>query len=226
MSRPNLGLEFLVVNKASDTSQTLSRGLDVLELLAGSVTAMTPTQISATLGISRTIVYRLVGTLMDHGLVRRNEEGALTVGVAAFRLTENLYPSLREVTRPILERLSNDLQATAHFSVSDAGESMALSVVEPSTTIFHLAYRSGSRHPPGRGALGKALAAAAAGKRGVFVSHGELIAGATGVAAAVPGLPGLPGAVGIVTLGALSEGESGPRVDAAAEELLAAFHIG
>jgi DNA-binding IclR family transcriptional regulator len=195
----------------------------VLELLAASKDGMTSSQLSSSLGLSRTIVYRLVGTLIDHGLVRRYDNGMLGIGLAALRLTENLFPMLREVARPVLERLSEDLSSTAHFSVADGNDSLAIQVVEPRNTTFHLAYRNGSRHPLGLGALGKALVAAKAGQHGVFESHGELIAGATGVAAAVPGLPGLSGAVGIVTLTPLTTRVIGPRVQAAADELVAAI---
>jgi DNA-binding IclR family transcriptional regulator len=207
------------VDRPADTAQTLSRGLDVLELLAAAKEGLTPTQISAELGLSRTIVYRLVSTLMDHGLARRAGDGTVTVGLAVLRLTENLLPSMREIARPVLERLAEDVGATAHFSVSDGGESLALSVVEPSTTTMHLAYRQGSRLPLGQGAVGRALLAAQEGQQGVFETHSEVIEGASGIAAAVPGLPGLAGAVGVVTFTVLRRDEIGPRVQLAADEL-------
>jgi DNA-binding IclR family transcriptional regulator len=126
---------------------------------------------------------------------------------------------MRESARPVLERLAEDVGATAHFSVSDGGESLALSVVEPSSTTMHLAYRQGSRLPLGQGAVGRALLAAQEGQQGVFETHSEVIEGASGIAAAVPGLPGLAGAVGVVTFTVLRRDEIGPRVQLAADEL-------
>lgn len=208
---------------SAESSQTLSRGLDVLTYLARSSVPRTPTQVATDLGLNRTVVYRLVGTLVEHGMVRRTTDGALSVGLGVLSLTENFYPSLREASQPVLERLAEDLRATAHLAVSDGADSVAVCVVEPRSTDFHLAYRPGTRHPLRRGALGEALQAAAAGERGVFVSHGQLTAGATGVVAAVPGLPGLPAAIGVVTLSDHDWEAFPDRVATAVDDLVAAL---
>lgn len=208
---------------STESSQTLSRGLDVLTYLAGSPVPRTPTQVATDLGLNRTVIYRLVGTLVEHGMVRRTPDGALSVGLGVLSLTENFYPSLREASQPVLERLAEDLRATAHLAVSDGSDSVAVCVMEPRSTDFHLAYRPGTRHPLGRGALGEALQAAAAGERDVFVSHGQLTAGATGVVAAVPGLPGLPSAIGVVTLSDHDWSTFPGRVAAAVDDLVAAL---
>lgn len=211
------------MSRPADTAQTLSRGLDVLELLASTNGGLSPTQISNQLGLSRPIVYRLVTTLVQHGLARRTEDGTISIGLGVLRFTGNLLPMLRHRVRPVLERLAEDVAATAHFSVRDGGDSLALSVVEPSRTTLHLAYREGSRVPLTQGALGRALVAAERGETGTFETHGEVIEGATGVAAAVPGLPGIVGAVGIVTLPPLRREAIGSRVEQAARELRELF---
>jgi DNA-binding IclR family transcriptional regulator len=205
----------------ADTAQTLSRGLDVLELLAGARLGLTPARIAEELGLSRTIVYRLVGTLAEHGLVRRDGAGVFRVSLGVLRLTRNLLPATSELVRPVLERLAEDIGAAAHFSVSDGGDSLALAVAEPSSTTVHLAYREGTRLPLAQGAVGHALLAAQRGERGLFETQGEVIDGATGIAAAVPGLPGLAGAVGVVTLTTLRRAETSVRVQAAADEIAA-----
>lgn len=204
---------------AADSSQTLSRGLDVLKYVAAAGVPPTQTQVAADLGLNRTVVYRLVGTLVDHGLVRRTEDGRLSIGIGALSLTENFYPALRDAAHPVLERLAEDLGATAHLVVADGEESVAVCVVEPRSTDFHIAYRPGSRHPLSRGALGEALHAAIAGEEGLFISHGQLTPGATGVVASVPGLPGLPAAIGVVTLSDLGWEAFPGRVQAAVAEI-------
>lgn len=209
--------------KAADSAQTLSRGLDVLKYLAGSAQPRTSTEIAAALGLNRTVVYRLTGTLVEHGLVQRTEDGALAVGVGVLSLTENFYPSLREASRPILERLAEDLGATAHLVLAEGTESVAVCVVEPSTTDFHLAYRAGARHPLDRGALGEALRAAMGGQSGVFVSHGQLTPGATGVVAAVPDFLRLPIAIGVVGLSDHEWSHYPDRVLQAVDELVEAL---
>ncbi len=185
---------------APDTSQTLSRGLDVLKVLASSPHPRTPAQLATELGLSRTIIYRLVGTLVEHGLVRRGADGAVGISVGALILTRNVLGSVREATRDILEDLAREAEATAHFCVADGDDVLAVAVVEPPFTTFHVAYRVGARTARGQGALGEAIEAAARGQGGLFESEGKLVAGAHGVVAALPGLPGPPAAVGVVTL--------------------------
>lgn len=205
---------------STETSQTLSRGLDVLLLVASSRSGLTPTQIASTLGLSRTIVYRLVGTLVDHRLVCRDAEGALSIGLGAYRLIENLHPALRRTTEGVLQALADDVAATAYLAVADGPDSVAVAVVEPRDTTFHLSYREGTRHPLARGAIGRALQAATHGDRGIFETEDELIAGASGIAAAVPDLQGLPCSVGIVTLTEMMAPGHPKRVARAVDELL------
>ena len=147
-----------------DTSQTLGRGLDVLELVAGSPDGLTPAQVAAELELSRTIVYRLIGTLVDHRLLRRGPDGVLTAGLGTLRLTQNIAPTLRDGARDVLEKLAEDLGATAHLVIAEGEEALAVSVVEPRHTTFHVAYRTGSRTPLGTGALGEALLASRRGE--------------------------------------------------------------
>ncbi len=56
---------------ATETSQTLDRGLRVLEVVAESADGLTVTELAAALGIGRTVVYRLVVTLEQHAFIRR-----------------------------------------------------------------------------------------------------------------------------------------------------------
>lgn len=206
---------------SGDTSQTLGRGLDVLDLVAASPSGLTPAQIASELGLSRTIVYRLVGTLVDRHLVRRNRDGLLTAGLGTLRLSVNVAATLREGTREILENLSEELGATSHLSVADGDEALAVSVVEPRHTTFHVTYRRGSRTPLDLGALGEAILAAQRGEHGVFESEGQLVAGAKGVVAAIPDLAGFSACVGVVTLAPTDTSGWGARVQQAADQLAA-----
>ncbi|MGH3370492.1 MAG: IclR family transcriptional regulator [Nocardioidaceae bacterium] len=207
---------------AAETSQTLDRGLRVLEVLAGSDTGMSVTELAATVGVNRTVVYRLVTTLEQHGLVRRDAAGRLHVGLGVLALARGLQPVLRETANPVLRALAEELGATAHLTVADGAEALAIAVVEPSWTDFHVAYRVGARHPLELGAAGRAilLGREVAAGRGADVSYvqtvGELQAGARGVAAPVLGVDGLEASVGIVTLGDLDLDVAGPRVAEAA----------
>ena len=205
----------------SETSQTFSRGLDVLTLLASSPQGRTPSQIAAELDLSRTIVYRLVSTLVAHRLVRRTAAGSIVMAPGSLALTEHVLGAIRHTTRTVLADLARDTAATAHFSVADGDDILAVAVEEPPLTTFHLAYRVGARTPRDRGALGDAIAASARGEAGVFESHGQLIPGAHGIVASLPGIDGPPAAIGLVTLSGQETPQMRDALTAAATRLSA-----
>jgi DNA-binding IclR family transcriptional regulator len=208
---------------AAETSQTLDRGLRVLEVLAGTPNGLTITALAARVGVNRTVVYRLVATLEAHGLARRDAAGLVHVGLGVLSLARGLQPVLRELAAPVLRGLAEDLGMTAHLTVADGGEALAIAVVEPTWTDFHVGYRVGARHPLGQGAAGRAILLGRGQEQpgsGRYVeTAGELQAGARGVAAPVLGVDGLEASVGIVTLGDLDATAVGPVVIAAAERV-------
>ena len=142
---------------AAETSQTLDRGLRVLRTLAATPGGMSITALAAEIGVNRTVVYRLVATLEQHGLARRDSGGRLHVGLGVLSLARGLQPVLRELAGPVLRALAEELGSTAHLTVADGGEALAIAVVEPSWTDYHVAYRVGARHPLEQGAAGKAI---------------------------------------------------------------------
>ena len=209
----------------AETSQTLDRGLRVLAVLASHPNGLTVTELAGAVGVNRTVVYRLVTTLEQHGLARRDAAGRLHVGLGVLALARGLQPVLREMANPVLRRLAEDLGATAHLTLADGGEALAIAVVEPSWTDFHVAYRVGARHPLNQGAAGRAILlgreiGAGSDTSDRFVqTAGELQPGARGLASPVLGVEGLEASVGIVTLGDLDTDAVGPKVVAAAREL-------
>lgn len=203
---------------ATETSQTLDRGLHVLRVLSGTPGGLTVTELSAALGVNRTVVYRLVSTLEQHALVRRDSAGRLHVGLGVLHLASAVQPVLRDLAMPLLRALAESVGCTAHLTVADGDEALALAVVEPSWTDFHVAYRVGARHPLNQGAAGKAILLGRERSATPYViTVGELQTGARGLAAPVRGVDGLEASVGIVTLGDLDEGTVGPQVAAAAK---------
>lgn len=208
----------------SETAQTLDRGLRLLTLVADNPAGLTVTEAATALGVGRAVVYRLVATLAGHGLVRRDTEGRVRLGLAVIQLARRAQPLLAEAAIPALRRLAEDLGATAHLTVADAGEALALAVVEPTWTAFHVAYRTGTRHPLDRGAAGQAILTARTDDAPPYVvSSGELQQGAHGVAAPLPPGAGVEGSVGVVALTELDAAEVGPRVIAAAAQIAAAL---
>jgi DNA-binding IclR family transcriptional regulator len=206
----------------AETSQTLDRGLRVLDALASAPGGLTVTELAGQLGVNRTVVYRLVSTLELHALVRRDGRGRLHVGLRVLHLASAVQPVLRDLAVPVLRALAERVGCTAHLTVADGEEALALAVVEPSWTDFHVAYRVGARHPLSKGAAGKAiLAGRQPGGESFVTTVGELQAGATGLAAPVRGVDGLEASVGIVTLDDIDVQAIGPQVAEAAEEVAA-----
>jgi DNA-binding IclR family transcriptional regulator len=202
----------------TETSQTLDRGLRVLRVLAESPEGLTVTEVSHRLEVNRTVVYRLISTLEQHGLVRRDSRSRLFVGLGVLSLASGVQPLLRDLALPVLRGLAESLGSTAHLTVADGEEALALAVVEPSWTDFHVSYRVGARHPLTQGAAGKAIGLVDDDVEASYaVTSGELQTGARGLAAPVRGVEGLRASVGIVTLdGAIDEDVVAPQVIAAA----------
>ncbi|MFG1916438.1 IclR family transcriptional regulator [Micromonospora sp. NPDC048898] len=209
--------------RAGETSQTLDRGLRLLHLVADAPGGLTVTEAANRLGIGRAAVYRLVGPLTGHGMLRRDSDGRLRLGAGLLHLARRAQPLLAEGALPALRRLAEKAGATAHLTVVEGGEGVALAVVEPSWTSFHVAYRTGARHPLDRGAAGRAILAGRAGMTDPISSSGELQAGAYGVAAPVLGVPGLEASVGVVALAPLDVDTIGPQVLAAATAITTAL---
>ncbi len=205
---------------ATETSQTLDRGLRVLGVLASTPGGLTITELAARLEVNRTVVYRLVSTLEQHRFVRRDARGRLHVGLGLLHVASSVHPLVRDVAVPVLRELAEGVGCTAHLTVSEGEEALALAVVEPSWTDFHVSYRVGSRHPLSQGAAGRAiLLGRDPGPTAYVLTSGELQAGARGLAAPVLGVAGLEASVGVVTLGELDAEVLGPRVAAAATEV-------
>jgi DNA-binding Lrp family transcriptional regulator len=202
---------------ASERSQTLDRGLRLLELLARNPSGLTITAAASQLDLPRPVVYRLAATLEERGYIRRDDAGSLQLGLAVLSIARGAHGHLRDAAAPVLRQLAETVGATAHFTVVDAGEALALAVVEPTWTDYHVAYRVGSRHPLNRGAAGRAILAGRTsdGPRAV-ASAGEIQPGAVGVAAPVLGVPGLEASVGVVAMGTLDVEAVRPHVIAAA----------
>ena len=200
---------------AQETAQTLDRGLRLLHLVADTP-GLTVTEAAARLGVGRAAIYRLVGALAGHGMVRRDAAGRLRLGAGLLQLARRAQPLIADAALPALRRLAEEVGATAHLTVAEGAEAVALVVVEPSWTAFHVAYRSGSRHPIERGAAGRAILAGRQGEHGLVSTAGELQPGAYGVATAVLGVEGLEASVGVVALAPLELATVGPHVQTAA----------
>jgi DNA-binding IclR family transcriptional regulator len=184
--------------------QTLSRGIRMLEVLADAGEPLTIPELAARLGLHRSITYRILRTLEDHGLVVRDAAGAVELGPRMATLARAVSRDLQSAALPQLTALANELTMTAFLAVLDRHDVVTLVTVEPAHAHATLAQRPGTRHPLASGAPGIAIQsvltesqwralpgehprdeAAEARRRGYATSHDEVIPGLASIAVPV-----------------------------------------
>jgi DNA-binding IclR family transcriptional regulator len=183
-------------------SQTLDRGVRILEVLAASEVPLTTQQLADALGIHRSIAYRILRTFESHGLVERDAGNRYAPGVGLAALARSVRRSLQSEAMPELSDVASDLGMTAFLVVPEQDEAVTVATVEPRHSRAHVTYRPGVRHALDRGAPGLALLAAgpprpderrevtAARRRGWASSYQEVLPGMRSVATPVYDGPG------------------------------------
>jgi DNA-binding IclR family transcriptional regulator len=145
--------------KPGAQSQTLSRGIRILEILGDERGPLSIDEIAARLGVHRSIAYRLLRTLEDHRLVGRDAAGLVALGPRMAALAAGVAHDLQAEALPELTAVANELGMTCFLAVLDGAECITLVSVEPRHTVASVAQRPGARHPVTVGAPGKAILA-------------------------------------------------------------------
>ena len=138
-------------------SQTLSRGIRILEILADAREALSIDEVANRLGVHRSVAYRLVRTLEEHGLVVRDGSGRLTLGARMAALAAGVAHDLQAEALPELTAIANELGMTCFLGVLDGDDCITLASIEPRHAIASVAQRPGARHSVTVGAPGKAI---------------------------------------------------------------------
>lgn len=218
----------------SAPSQTLARGLRILDLIAEAAAPMSVASLADGLGVHRSVAYRLVRTLEDASLVARDAAGLYVIGPHVATLARSVATDLQSGARLELRRLADELEMTAFLVVLDRAECVTLATVEPRTPVASIAQRPGSRHSVLVGAPGIAIQTlltpsereahgiplpeapevASAREAGYAKSHGEVIPGVTSIAAPVPGA--VPAAIAVLFVSGADDHAIGERVRVAA----------
>ncbi|MCH9676375.1 MAG: helix-turn-helix domain-containing protein [Actinomycetia bacterium] len=207
---------------AKETSQTLDRGLSVLEVLAEFPEGLSVTELSHKLGVGRTVVYRLVVTLEAHSLLRRSADGKCRLGLGLLSLARVIQPLVREASGPALRMLAEALGCTAYLMIADVNDGLVALVSEPNRSDMHVSIRIGTRSPLEGSAGGRAiLAARTAAGRPLDPPWvvANLEGGTYGLAVPLTGVAGLEASVGIVSAREFAETEFGPRITRSAQEI-------
>ena len=146
-----------MTDAAATPSQTLSRGIRILEILADAREPLSIDETARRLGVHRSVAYRLLRTLEDHGLVTRDAAGRIQLGARMAALAAGVAHDLQAEALPELTAVANDLGTTCFLVVLDHDECVTLVSVEPRHAVASVAQRPGTRHPVTVGAPGKAI---------------------------------------------------------------------
>ncbi len=137
-------------------SQTLFRGLDVMEVVANG--PVTLAELASRLGLTRSTTHRLASALVDRRYLTFVHRTGYSLGPKllelGFRVRDEL--DLPRIAGPHLERLALLTEDTVHLGVLDRGRVLYLDKI-PGRRRIALSSRIGETQPVASTGLGKAL---------------------------------------------------------------------
>jgi DNA-binding IclR family transcriptional regulator len=141
---------------ASSGSQTLLRGLDLVEAVTGGPVALA--ELSEKLKLNRSTVHRLASALVDRGYLKFVPREGYMLGAKLLELgySARQQINLPRVARPYLERLAELTEDTVHLGVLDGAKALYLDKIGGQRRV-EVSSRVGERHPLCSTGLGKAL---------------------------------------------------------------------
>ena len=141
---------------------TLDKGLRVLEALSEADTSsVTLTTLSRSLGMHRTTLFRILGTLRARGYVSRDRDtDRYRLGARVLTLASAVLDDLnvRQVAMPPLQALNRETRELVYLTVLDHGEVITVEHLDSDQPLT-LRARIGARRPLHCTAAGKALVA-------------------------------------------------------------------
>lgn len=178
--------------------QTLERGFVVLESIAKHQGQLTIAQLAQQLDMNRTVIYRLVHTLVEIGYVHLPDQQHLALTAKILPLYRGFEQSIPAQSQTVLEQLSEQSQAVTALVMAEGNECVVVKTACHSSSFLQLSYRLGTRHPIGVAAAGIAVACTypavenenaeiqLARKQGYAFSQNVLQIGAVGLFVPVP----------------------------------------
>jgi DNA-binding IclR family transcriptional regulator len=178
-------------------SQTLARGLTVLQAVAASPMGITVQEAAQYVGVHRTIAYRLLSTLAQFRFISRGDDGRYRSAAALAVLGASFDNNVRQLSVPTLRALADELGTTVSLLVAEGDQQVAIAVIVPTLVSYQLSFHEGSRYPLDRGAAGVALLASMPPRpgerdlvpetrtRGWAITHGEIEPNTYGLAVPV-----------------------------------------
>ena len=143
------------------TIGAVEHAIDLLRCLSEAGCSLGTNDIARRIGIHKSSVSRLAGTLEKARLVQRDSEtGRLSLGIGLVALAAPVLASFeaRDLVRPLLEELAKRTGETASFSIWDGHEAVSIEQVAGSNSVQAFS-RPGHRNPAHATAAGKILLA-------------------------------------------------------------------
>ncbi|MEQ5800555.1 IclR family transcriptional regulator C-terminal domain-containing protein [Halomonas sp. H10-9-1] len=142
-------------------SQSLVRGLNLLERLAGHPGGLALSELAELAELAPSTTHRLLQALQSQGFVTQESElGVWKIDVKTFRIGNSFLEARDFVgtSRPFLRRLTAQTGETANLGIRDDGTAVFLAQSE-SPQMMRMITRLGSRAPLHASGVGKALMA-------------------------------------------------------------------
>jgi DNA-binding IclR family transcriptional regulator len=137
-------------------SQTLFRGLDVLEAVAGGIAELP--ELAAHLGLTRSTTHRLAAALVERRYLSFTPRSGYRLGPKLLELGSiaQQETDLVQIAHPFLSELSNRTSDTVHLGILDGDRALYLDKI-PGRRRVEISSRVGERHPLTTTGLGKSL---------------------------------------------------------------------
>ena len=147
----------VTATKGPSGSQTLFRGLDLLDVVADFGTIALPA-LAAQLGLTRSTTHRLATALVERRMLSQAPREGYSLGPKLLELgyLASQQMDLPRIARPHLERLWEVTEDTVHLGVLDSDRALYLDKLTGRRRI-NISSRVGDRQPIRSTGLGKAL---------------------------------------------------------------------
>lgn len=123
----------------------LDKGLDILELLAGTEEGLTQAEIAKALGRTPNEIYRMLDRLVRRGYVSRSSGDLYELSLKLFALAHRHEPMRRLVSHamPVMRRFAREAGQACHLAVYDRGAVIVVAQVD-SPEYWSLGVRVGA----------------------------------------------------------------------------------
>ncbi|MFN4171918.1 MAG: IclR family transcriptional regulator [Pseudorhodobacter sp.] len=138
----------------------LSKGLDILELLASDPAGCTQAEIAKTLGRTAPEIFRMLMVLRDRGFVEQRDDERYVLTMRLFELAHR-HPPIRRLTVAAgepMQDLADRINQSVHLAILDGGSVVVMAQVDGPDNHLN-SVRLGARFPLVETASGRVLAA-------------------------------------------------------------------